>query len=321
MGIGHAMRCLALAELLRDQVDARILFACRELYGNVNKQIEALGYALILLESMQMKELSLHLKTEKPDWLIIDHYEIDKKQEKALKENLPIRLLVLDDRIKEHQADVLLNHNICASPFNYLGKVNPDCKVLAGPEYTLIRKEFKQTPIPSRQLPDEKVKVFMAIGGTDPHNTLPQLLHQLETFSELEVHIATTRSNPHLTRLQVASDQCPDWHLHINHPNLAELMAEAQIGIVSPSVISAECIFMELPLIAVKVVDNQSNTFNYLRENNFLTLERTDIPDFSAIFAPILDRQAYDRYYQKVKKEKQKLSSKLIEIAHVIKSP
>lgn len=320
MGLGHAMRCLTLAELVKEEGNAQIHFICRELPGNINHLIRERGFEVQPLKTNSEEELIRLLREERADWLIIDHYDIERSTEKRLKESPALKLFVLDDQIKEHHADVLLNHNICAKASNYQGKVNPDCLVLAGPAYTLIRKEFRQIRIPPRRPEGERACVFLAIGGTDVHNTLPELLRQLSHFPNLEVHMATTRSNPHLTRLQIAAAQYPGWYLHIDHPNMAELMAMAHIGIVSPSVISAECIFMELPLIAIKVVDNQSNTFSYLREKGFLTLERHEIPDFSAIFAQLLDEGTYVRYYQMIRNEKNQLSTKLSEIAYVLKS-
>ena len=48
IGSGHVMRCLTLAERLREQ-GAQVLFVCRDLPGNVNTLIEQRGFDLCCL--------------------------------------------------------------------------------------------------------------------------------------------------------------------------------------------------------------------------------------------------------------------------------
>ncbi|MEZ4935369.1 MAG: hypothetical protein R2788_24950 [Saprospiraceae bacterium] len=49
-------------------------------------------------------------------------------------------------------------------------------------------------------------------------------------------------------------------------------MNGSDFAIVSPSMTCAEAILLELPLIAIKAVDNQQNTFNFLKKNNIIAL-------------------------------------------------
>jgi len=50
IGTGHVMRCLTLAERLREK-GADVLFICRELVGNLNELISAKGFALCRLST------------------------------------------------------------------------------------------------------------------------------------------------------------------------------------------------------------------------------------------------------------------------------
>lgn len=47
-------------------------------------------------------------------------------------------------------------------------------------------------------------------------------------------------------------------------------MAKSEFGIITPSVISYEAIFMNLPFIAIEVADNQKEIAKYLKKKEFL---------------------------------------------------
>lgn len=101
MGSGHIMRCLTLADRLKQQ-GHDITFICREHDGHLADLIGQKGFAVHLLaksgiadfikqhahsewlgasESDDFAECKPILQALKPDWLIIDHYAISKNWE------------------------------------------------------------------------------------------------------------------------------------------------------------------------------------------------------------------------------------------------
>jgi len=82
IGTGHVMRCLTLADELR-QKGTDINFVCREEPDNMISYIENRGYKIhrlpgeidIETDRRLTKEILSKYET-KPDWLIIDHYDI-----------------------------------------------------------------------------------------------------------------------------------------------------------------------------------------------------------------------------------------------------
>lgn len=110
MGTGHVMRCLTLADALKNQ-GAECYFICREHPGNLIGLITQRGYHVDVLPYMDLSQedklqnhnadlahaswLGTTQKTDaslctpimealKPDWLIVDHYALDVRWEKAL---------------------------------------------------------------------------------------------------------------------------------------------------------------------------------------------------------------------------------------------
>jgi UDP-2,4-diacetamido-2,4,6-trideoxy-beta-L-altropyranose hydrolase len=109
IGTGHLMRCLVLAGELRPK-GAQIFFICRELPGNLCDLVEEKGYPVYRLpcsgeqaafngehtkharwlgaswetDAEQVKNILINDKQD-IDWLIVDHYAIDKRWESCLR--------------------------------------------------------------------------------------------------------------------------------------------------------------------------------------------------------------------------------------------
>lgn len=89
IGSGHVMRCLALANVLRE-CKVKVRFICRNLIGNSIQVIKQNGFDVIELINkpniqweQDAKETISYLKQmEKPEWIFLDHYNLDIKWEK-----------------------------------------------------------------------------------------------------------------------------------------------------------------------------------------------------------------------------------------------
>ena len=97
IGSGHLMRCLTLAEILKEN-GANVQFITRKHKGNLINNISSKGFSVLELEASSSNKLDdklLHshwlgatqkqdaeccinfLKESRVDWLIVDHYGID----------------------------------------------------------------------------------------------------------------------------------------------------------------------------------------------------------------------------------------------------
>ncbi|MBU9918921.1 MAG: hypothetical protein KTQ14_10570, partial [Fusobacteriaceae bacterium] len=135
IGTGHIMRDLVLAKQYKSE---NIIFAVRELDGNINYKIDEEGYTKFVLQTNDFEELDKKIKDFNIDMLVIDHYDINYDFEKRLKEgNKNLKIFVFDDTYEKHFCDILLNHNIYANEKKYKNKVPENCELRCGDKYTL----------------------------------------------------------------------------------------------------------------------------------------------------------------------------------------
>jgi len=288
IGTGHIMRDLVLAK----KFNQKVIFATRDLRGNINYKIKKAGYQIAILKDNSYEEFSKLIKKYNPKIVVIDNYEIDYEFEKRLKKEFDITLMVLDDTYKKHYCDILLNHNIYADANRYKGLVPKHCELRCGKEYTLIRDEFiesKKTLSKPLTL-NSQLLVFIAMGGADHSNKNIEILKVLEKFKNIKANVVTTNANKNLDKLKEYVEDKTWINLYIDSNNIANIMKNCNLAIVTPSVILNEVFFMELPFIAIKTASNQEEMVKYLKNNSYLVLEEFD----SKILFKIIKR-----YYEK----------------------
>ncbi|ADN08189.1 UDP-2,4-diacetamido-2,4,6-trideoxy-beta-L-altropyranose hydrolase [Sulfurimonas autotrophica] len=291
IGTGHIMRDLVLATQYKD---SNIIFATQNLSGNINHKIFEAGYKLEILQSNQLKELNQLIQKYNADMLVIDHYEIDYKFEKKLKENNPqLILLSFDDTYEKHYCDILLNHNISADKKRYKDLVPKNCELRCGSQYTLLRDEFYKQKKKRKQrfkTKNSKFKIFLAMGGADHSNITRKILNVLESFDNIKTHVVTTSANKNLHELRQYIENKKWVKLYIDSDKIAKLMKKSDFAIISPSVTANEASFMNLPFIAVKTADNQNDMYQYLKRKKYLVLEQFNIKNLNTTIKNIIQK-------------------------------
>ncbi|MFH0708575.1 MAG: UDP-2,4-diacetamido-2,4,6-trideoxy-beta-L-altropyranose hydrolase [Pseudomonadota bacterium] len=262
IGLGHIMRDLVLATHYRDDA---IIFACQDLEGNLLSKIP---HPVHILHSNDVKELIELIFSLEIDMVIFDHYGIDAEYEKFIKEQTGVSIMSLDDTYEKHHCDILLNHNISADSKRYLQLVPEHCEVRCGSTYTLIRDEFKhEKRIKRVKLYD----LFIAMGGADVTNITPEILRTVD--DSLKICVVSTSANQHLKELENYSHEKSNITLHINSGEIAKLLHQSHLAIITPSVMVHEVLFMEIPFIAIQTASNQNDLFHYLKQHNYPVLE------------------------------------------------
>ncbi len=244
----------------------KFFFACQNLQGNINNTIP---YPVHILKSNEPEELISVIESLHVDLLIIDHYGINYKAEKNIKENTNIKMQCFDDDYREHFCDEIINHNISVDKTKYK---NPDIVKIIPP---LIRNEFKkEKPIDREKVYD----IFIAIGGTDNTNINIPILKTLP--SSLSISLITTSANANLDELIKYVAGKDNISLHVDSKEVAKLINQSEFAIITPSVMVHEILFMDTPFIAIKTASNQDDIYLYLKQNNYQTLEYWDETEF-----------------------------------------
>ncbi|MFA6901897.1 MAG: UDP-2,4-diacetamido-2,4,6-trideoxy-beta-L-altropyranose hydrolase [Gallionellaceae bacterium] len=293
MGIGHLMRCLTLAESLRER-GGQLRFICREHTGNliallqqkampvtvlpapaVNDTTTSEDYAawLGVTQAEDAEQTIEALNGEKPDWLVVDHYGLDVEWERGLRPHVS-NLLVIDDLAnRRHDCDVLLDQNYAVkSEQRYAGLVSDTCRMLLWPRYALLRPEYRayRRTLGARDGHVKRALVFF--GGTDPQNVTGMTLEALShpELKHLEVDVVVGANNPHRMSIEQQVLHRPHTTQHESRPHLADLMAQADIALGAGGATTWERMCLGLPTVLVAIAENQSPAAEALAANHLI---------------------------------------------------
>ena len=139
---------LLFSRILSGNMNSSILendFGLVELSKPENKHISNANYSrgLFVSQEQDAKETISKIKREVCDWLVVDHYGLDQKWETLLRPYVK-NIMVIDDFLNRfHDCDLLLNQNyfLKSSSF-YKDLVPPETKLLLGPKYALLSKDY-----------------------------------------------------------------------------------------------------------------------------------------------------------------------------------
>jgi len=285
IGSGHVMRCLTLAEALRDS-GAIVRFVCRYLPGNINDIIFKKGFKVYELSSVDLDEGIDHytegvedyphwfkvtqeqdametldvLDSICPDWLIVDHYGLDCGWENRLRPHVN-KLMVIDDLAnRPHDCDLLLDQNYFGDSENrYEGLVPPTCTQLLGPRYALLRPEFAEARKKLCPRTGEIRCVFIFFGGTDPENITGRTLTALSDpeLAHLEVDVVLGKTNPNRASIERQVATRPKTNFYVQVKNVSELMVRADLALGAGGATTWERICLGLPSIVTILSENQ----------------------------------------------------------------
>ena len=284
IGTGHVMRCLSLADVLRDS-GATIEFITRAHLGNMNEYIKSKGFKVHSLpdpsESDEQQNLSGYkqwlgidqvtdaeesiqiLADTQLDWLIVDHYALDKSWEDKLKPYTR-KVMVIDDLAdRPHTCDLLLDQNLGRQMTDYAPLVPKNCTILAGSQYALLRPEFatlREYSLKRRETPVLK-QILITMGGVDQPNATEQVLTTLKRCplpEDCAITVVMGSRAPRLDRVRQVAQSMP-WKtkVQVNISNMAQVMADSDLAIGAAGGTAWECCTLALPTIIVVTADNQ----------------------------------------------------------------
>ena len=322
IGQGHVMRCLTLATALSVQ-GIRSTFVCREHQGNLCDFIEQKGFAVCRLpigktavtsESTLLHESWLAASWAEdatqtvaaiattglvPTWLIVDHYALDARWELALK-HVAKKTMVIDDLADRlHECDVLLDQNFYNDQnVRYASKVSRNCRLLLGPHYALLRKEFSELHDHTRTRAGPVKRILVFFGGVDAYNHTGRTLRTLIDLGLKDVDIDVVIGALHSERLHIAA-VCNEhgFALHVQTTQMAELMAAADFSIGAGGSATWERCCLGLTTLGICTADNQAKQLTDAASEGLLFSFQAgeDLDVFLKKYVPVLLDNEYMR--------------------------
>lgn len=287
IGTGHVMRCLTLAEALRTR-GARCRFFCREHPGNLNDAIRRRGFELCVFPASgdrqpigleadlpahsawlgaaweaDAEEVLIELRKSPLDWLVVDHYALDSRWERAVRSACD-RLMVIDDIAdRQHDCNVLLDQNLGRARADYAHLVSPLATVLAGPQFALLRPEFAALRASSlaRRASASFHRLLVTMGGVDKDNVTSAVLSALTECplpDDCRITVVMGPHAPWLEHVRDCASRMP-WSTDVlvNVSDMAQLMADSDFAIGAAGSTSWERCSLGLATALIVLADNQ----------------------------------------------------------------
>lgn len=268
IGSGHLMRCLTLARALRRD-GAEVAFVGRDAPGSLLDRVAAEGFALHPLSGPFDREADAAATARiaaltAPDWLVVDHYQLDEAWERRLRPHVG-RLAAIDDNPgRRHLCDLLLDPNWSeAGAERWSGFVPPGCRLLSGPRFALLREEFLKAREGLRSRDGSVRRVLVSFGGSDAEGgALLALaaLARLKAAGRLDgvvVDLVAGAANPHAEALRAAVARLPGGLFTLSADDMALRMAEADLALGAGGGTTWERCFLGLPAIVMVIAGNQ----------------------------------------------------------------
>lgn len=200
IGIGHAMRCLSLAEENMEH-GGKTLFLSATMPEDVSERCHRAGIHIQRVSETPGSAEDVRATIEAlgdflPDWLIVDGYTFGPEFFLGLKK-AGYRTVAIDDNGGDRAAGagVILNQNLHADPALYPGN-RGDAGLLLGTQYVLLRNEFHTHSQEEKQPDHDKPRVLVTMGGGDLHNVtslvVRALSHVEEPLIDLTVIVSPT---------------------------------------------------------------------------------------------------------------------------------
>lgn len=284
IGTGHVMRCLTLADALRVR-GAQSTFICRPHAGHLLDLIQQRGHTAKALSpaddaftapadpchakwlgtdwASDAAQTQQALGDQVVDWLVVDHYALDRRWEQALRPHTR-RILAIDDLAdRPHDCDLLLDQNLGRQAKDYGGLLSQHTQTLIGPAYALLRPEFAQWREHSlqRRAQPQLKNLLITMGGVDQANATGQALDALtrcELPADLHITVVMGPTSAWLVQVQAQATAMPrPTKVLAGVNNMAQLMAESDLCIGAAGGSAWERCALGLPTLVLILAANQ----------------------------------------------------------------
>lgn len=273
IGIGHVMRCLALAQALRDSGDVVTLLSSADLARPVRDAW--------LMEGVDIQSLDPRAALEDDakatrdwvlstgaTWLVVDGYQFD-DQYRSVASGSAMLAWIDDQGAPAAHADLIVNGNLYGHRDLYPGT---GARLAVGPRYALLRREFRS------YLNDSSARegTVMSLGGADPDGRTGALLTALAAQGiRGRVTIGPHQRDADNVRRSAARY---GWDLISTPQDMAQLLGSCQLAVVGAGTTVLEALALGTPTVAVRIAENQRLVAD--------ALERLDVAAVADGFEP-----------------------------------
>jgi len=254
VGIGHFMRCFALAEeAVKRKVKSH--FILTQTSSQLLDRLDSIG---VTYEVAGADPLAACIEVPKREitWWIVDSYQLPYTLYTALK-NFG-NVMVIDDLCHHdsYPCDIILNSSASAWGLGYKSKA-PHARLLLGSSYSLVRAEFRSFSSRVRTAGFTKL-IAILMGGSDTKGITRPLLEALHrSLTGYEFLIILGAAVAEKDEIIALASTLSGASVQIQPPNLAELLSSTVLVITAAGGSIGELCALGVMAVALVVVDNQ----------------------------------------------------------------
>lgn len=260
IGVGHLMRCLALAEELAARGREVVFLVDAAAVPFAAAQLDARGFASVVPAATVTAQLE-QVAELAPEAVVIDSYRLPPVAYAGARASYRT-LAFADGAIGGREADVYLDQNIGAEHDH---RALPAGAVrLAGLRYALMRDEvLRHRPAqPEVPGPEGPPRVLAFFGGTDAFGAAPVLTAAL-VATRLPLRLSVVAASDESRAALAAIDPAPGQEVEVIAPTdrIAELVRAADLVVSAAGTSSWELLCLGAAAAFVCVADNQAESY------------------------------------------------------------
>ena len=292
IGTGHVMRCLSIAQALRERgaecvfvssnestqtlVDANA-FPCHILSSNTEHLDEELPAFTSLLQQMR------------PDWIVVDSYFVSDSYLSTIHAFAPIAYLD-DFATHAYPVSLIINYNIFATENQYITLYPASVNRLLGVVYAPLRREFCNRPLLPR---DTCENLLLSTGGADPMHAGLQMLRAIAQdprMGGLVTNCIVGAFHPDAETIMQFASKHPSIRVHRSVSQMADLMCASDVAVSAAGSTLYELSACGIPSVCYTFVDNQLQVAQGFSDAGLIQYAGDFRGDASAAIEAILER-------------------------------
>jgi UDP-2,4-diacetamido-2,4,6-trideoxy-beta-L-altropyranose hydrolase len=259
IGTGHVMRCLALAEALREQ-GADAAFCGSRITPALVERLAADGFTHHPVDATNDAAAMLALyRRIGASALVVDSYWLDADWRAAMRQTGG-SVLALDDLADRPLfADLVWNPSPQAHTLPY-DRLAPGAGLLLGDAHVLIRREIRDLINAPRPALADRARMLVTFGGSDPAGLTVPVIKRLAPLlpDGIGLDVVVGGSNPALACCRAAAGRFAGVALHVDTREMGRLIAGCGLAITAGGGTVAELAALATPCLLVAVADNQA---------------------------------------------------------------
>jgi UDP-2,4-diacetamido-2,4,6-trideoxy-beta-L-altropyranose hydrolase len=258
IGLGHALRCLAIAQAWNEAGGSSrfaMIRGAEVVRGRLDA--EAIGVT-ILGRDDEIVECA-----REASWVVLDRYGLSPDLQERLRAS-GSRVAVVDDAAStgRYSADLVIDSNAFANEQMYAQRAT-HTRMLLGPTYALLRREMRATA--AREHTDRPQRLLVTIGGADVQDVAPRVITAASAMMNVELRViigpAARRES-----VELAARGRSGIDVVYDPPDMAVHLTWADVAIAGAGGTCLELAHFGVPTLAIVTADNQRPVATRLAE-------------------------------------------------------